>query len=486
MTLGARFLDACQRFGDRPAAHDARASVAYRELAALAGGFARALDEAKAPARVGVALPPSIPFLGAFFGAVVSGRVPILLNLLLEPDLLAAFLRKAGTDVVITSPALPLPFSSAPWRGIDAGAVRPAPPSPAPGLPEDAPAVILLTSGTTGQTKGVPLTHENLLSNADACAEVVEFTEGHVLLGLIPLFHSFGLIGSGLLPILHGAQSVVLERFSPAGVGLALARHRPTALFAVASMHRALLRGGQRPPGTDRLRVCVSGGEPLEPAVEGRFREVFGVPLLNGYGLTETSPVISVNPPSAPKPGTVGPPLRGVRVRLGDAIDAGAGGTVGEIEVLGPNVMRGYFEDPAATAAVFTADGWFKTGDLGGMDKDGYLRITGRSKDLIISGGENILPSEIEAVLAEHPAVAEAAVVGARDPARGEVPVAFVILRAGAAAAPEAILGFARERLLRHRAPREVRVVRDLPRGPTGKVLKRALREEVGVGAPAG
>ncbi|MEK7270662.1 MAG: AMP-binding protein, partial [Planctomycetota bacterium] len=451
-------------------------SVTYRELSALAGGVAKALETVPPGGRVAVALPSGVAALGAFWGAVLSGRVPVMLNLLLEPERLADFLRKVRAVVVLSSRTLSMPLGD--LRRIEMEDVFLAPLPPPSGVSPQAPAAILLTSGTTGVTKGVPLSHSNLLSNVDASLAATGFGSNDVILGLIPLFHSFGLLGSGLMPILCGAQTVLVERFSPLAVAKALMRHQPTTLFAVPAMFRALVRGGERPKGSERLRLCVSGGEPLERTLESRFQEIFGTPLLNGYGLTETSPVVTLNPPSASRAGTVGRPLPGVRIRLGDPIET-AEGTSGEVQIRGPNVMTGYFEDPAATKAAFTEDGWFRSGDIGAIDADGYLRITGRLKDLIISGGENILPGEIEAVLEGHPAVGLVAVVGAADSMRGEVPIAFVVLREGAAAAPEEILGYARQRLLRHRVPREIRIVSELPSGPTGKVLKRVLRERL-------
>jgi long-chain acyl-CoA synthetase len=314
----------------------------------------------------------------------------------------------------------------------------------------------------------VPLTHINLLSNARSLIARAGLTSDDAFLGVLPMFHAFGLTGSMVLPLLLGAEVTYQPRFHPERAAAAIAERKVTVFIAVPPMFGLLARARGHDDGLRGVRLPVSGGEALPPAYRESYRQRFGRDVLEGYGLTETSPVLAVNLPDANRPGTVGRALTGVQVRIG-ADDS-------EIQVRGPGVMKGYHNRPQENAQAFTADGWFRTGDMGRLDADGYLSITGRIKELIIRGGEKIVPREVEEVLTQFAGVQEAAVIGEPDGDRGEAVVAFVV-PGDVPPTPEALREFCRARLAEYKVPRRIVVARDLPRGPTGKLLKRALKD---------
>ena len=350
-------------------------------------------------------------------------------------------------------------------------------------------AVILYTSGTTGRPKGAELTHANLLSNARTCStDVLPIGPETVALVALPLFHAFGqtVLHNAVLAV--GGSVVLQPRWDPAAAAALVRRHRVTLFGGVPAMYGTLLA---RPEESDAdlasLRVCVSGGAPLPPALAAEFERRTGTPVLEGYGLSETSPVVAFRVPDGPGgPGSVGAPLPGVEVRLVDEAGSvvGAPDVAGEVWVRGPNVMKGYRGDPEATAAVLV-DGWFRTGDVATRDADGAYRIVGRTKEMIIRSGYKVYPREVEDVLTAHPAVLEAAVVGVPDDRRGEEVVAFVSLVAGGQVSPGDLVAYCRERLAAYKYPRRVEVRECLPHGPTGKVLKRELVADLAEAAVA-
>jgi long-chain acyl-CoA synthetase len=346
-------------------------------------------------------------------------------------------------------------------------------------------AVVLYTSGTTGRPKGAELTHANLLSNARAAAGLVDLDETTVALVVLPLFHAFGMTVMHNAVLAVGGSLVLVPRFQAPAVLQLLQHRRVTFLGGVPTMFMALLEadGASSSAGDlSALRWCVSGGAPMPAPVMAEFEARFGVTLLEGYGLSETSPAVSFTVPDRPRtPGSIGYPLPGVEVRLVDGNGAVVTGpdTAGEIEVRGPNVMKGYWRNPQATAEAIV-DGWFRTGDIGMTDADGALRIVDRKKDLIIRAGYNVYPREVEGVLHLHPAVAQAAVVGVPDRRRGEEVKAVVTLKPGTTATPTEIVAFCRRHLASYKYPRVVEVRDSLPLGPTGKVLKNELREPAG------
>ena len=339
-------------------------------------------------------------------------------------------------------------------------------------------AAILYTSGTTGRSKGAMLTHGNLASNALVLRDYWQWQPGDVLLHVLPLFHIHGLFVACNGALVNGSKMLFLSKFDSAEV----VRHLPraTVFMGVPTYYTRLLEE----PGFDRracsrVRLFVSGSAPLLPATFTAFRERSGHTILERYGMSETA-MLASNPYDGPRlPGSVGLPLPGVAIRIANAEGhACAAGDIGGIEVRGPNVFKGYWRMPEKTAEEFTADGYFKTGDVGRFDADGYLWIVGRSKDLIISGGYNVYPKEVEAVIDELDGVLESAVIGIPHADFGEAVVAVLVLDAGAGAAPDeaAIITALKGRIANFKVPKQVHFVDELPRNTMGKVQKNVLR----------
>ncbi|HEX2192505.1 MAG TPA: long-chain fatty acid--CoA ligase [Acidimicrobiales bacterium] len=506
--LASLLEDSAARHALRPALVCGENTVTYATLDDLARRFATALrDLGVGPGRPVALLLPNIPhFSVAYFGCHRAGSPVVPLNPVLAPDELAWQLLDSGAGtlvvwetlservetVVARAPQcrqvivaradlgdLSAPVGAHNLTALVLGA-EPMAGGPATGGHDTA--VILYTSGTTGRPKGAELTHANLLSNALTCStEVLPIGPETVALVALPLFHAFGqtVLHNAVLAV--GGSLVLQPRWDPSAAAELARRHRVTLFGGVPAMYVTLLA---RPPEADgdlsSLRVCVSGGAPLPPALATEFERRVGAPILEGYGLSETSPVVAFRVPGGPGgTGSVGAPLPGVDVRLVD--DAGAvvsePGGVGEIWVRGPNVMKGYRGDAEATAAVLV-DGWFRTGDVGTRDGDGALRIVGRSKEMIIRSGYKVYPREVEDVLGAHPAVVEAAVVGVPDERRGEEVVAFVTLAPGAEVSAAELVSHCRDRLAAYKCPRRIEIRESLPHGPTGKVLKRELPAE--------
>jgi long-chain acyl-CoA synthetase len=352
--------------------------------------------------------------------------------------------------------------------------------APASGVVDRSPddtAVILYTSGTTGTPKGAELTHSNLLSNVSTVVSLHSFGENDVLLGALPLFHSFGQTCSMNATVASGATLSLIPRFDAGRVLDIIERDRATVFQGVPTMYSALLHHPQRESfDVSTLRVCVSGGASLPAEVLRGFEEAFGCTLLEGYGLSETSPVASSNRPDRERrPGSVGVPVDGVQMRIVDEDGAEVPlGARGEIVIRGPNVMKGYWGRPDATAEAIR-DGWFHSGDIGIVDEDGYFFIVDRLKDMIIRGGYNVYPREVEEVLYEHPAVREVAVVGVPHPELGEEVAAAVALKVGAAADEAELREFVKARVAPYKYPRRITFFPDLPKGPSGKIVKREI-----------
>ena len=346
----------------------------------------------------------------------------------------------------------------------------------------DAPAMIGYTSGTTGEPKGAVLSHRNLLASVAALAIAWRWTRDDRLVLCLPLFHMHGL-GVGLHGTLFvGASAVLLDGFDPDEVIDAVDAHEATLFFGVPTMYHRLV-DSDRIGELARLRLCVAGSAPLAPSVHQAFRAATGRTVLERYGMTETVMLVSNPYEGERRPGAVGLPLPGVETRFtrdgGESVDLAAAGldeATGEILVRGPNVFCGYWERPASNVAAFT-DGWFRTGDLATVAADGYITIVGRAKELIISGGFNVYPREVEEVVAMHPAVAEVAVVGTPSTEWGEEVTAFVVVRSGHPAPDrDSVREFCRDQLARFKLPRRVVIVDTLPRNALGKVVKHELR----------
>ena len=341
-------------------------------------------------------------------------------------------------------------------------------------------AVILYTSGTTGQPKGAELSHFNVFFNAlFAMDRLVKAQPGDVGLVVLPLFHSFGQTCVMNVGLLSGATLTMLPTFDTVKTMEIIQRDKVTFFAAVPTMFFWMLNMENFDQyDLSSLRMAVSGGSALPVEVLEKFKQRYGVRILEGYGLTETSPVASFNlPDKISKAGSIGTPIWGVDMRIMREDGSFAPeDEVGEIVIRGHNVMKGYYKKPAATENAII-DGWFHTGDLAKMDEDGYFFIVDRKKDLIIRGGMNVYPREIEEVLYGHPDCVEACVIGVPHHARGEEVRAYVALRDGAEATPDSLRDYCSERLARYKVPREVIVMESLPKGPTGKLLKRELRD---------
>ena len=345
---------------------------------------------------------------------------------------------------------------------------------------DDEVAVILYTSGTTGRPKGVALSHANLAANARAAAELYELDRREWAVAVLPLSHSYGLTLMNAGSIL-GTRAVLLRWFNPEAVLETIQKFRASAMSGVPTMFLYLLNYPEADRfDTSSMRVWGSGAAPLPVEVVEPFERKFGGKMMEGYGLTEAAPVVSAHRLSGVrKLGSVGQPIPGVSVTIQDDADRPLPpGEVGEVCVKGPNVMLGYYRDPDETARTVRG-GWLHTGDMGRLDGDGFLYIVERKKDLIIRGGFNIYPREVEETLYAFPKTAEAAVIGMPDPLMGEDVLAFVVLRDGQTATADEVMAFCQTRLARYKCPKQVRFVEALPKSPIGKVLRKELRTQV-------
>ena len=349
--------------------------------------------------------------------------------------------------------------------------------------PDDS-AVILYTSGTTGKSKGVELSHFNLYSNALYVTEprALDIQPKSVTVAVLPLFHTFGQTAIQNASIMAGAKMVMIPQFEPRRVLEEMQKHQATHIAAVPTMYNLILQTQRRYRyDLASLQVTVSGGASLPVSVFREFAEVFGIEINEGYGLSETSPVACMTPAhgAVKKPGSIGPELYGTQVRIvredGTFADIEE---IGELVIRGHNVMKGYYKDPVATEAAFLDGNWFRSGDIAKMDADRYFYIVDRAKDVIIRGGMNIYPREIEEVLHHHPAVLEAAVVGIPDKTLSESVVAFVTIAPGAVITPLELQKYCRDRLALYKCPKMIEFLEQLPKNSTGKIMKRTLREQ--------
>ncbi len=452
--------------------------------------------------RVALQLPKGLAFIYLHLAAMRLGAVSLPLNPGFPTAELDYYLRDSEAKLYVGDAGRHADFgaaletidtlATAIFLGPDAPleTLLPDAPVAAPALPPDDPdatTLMIYTSGTTGRPKGAELTHGNLTANLDALHQAWEWQQDDVLLHVLPIFHTHGLVVA-LHGALHAGASAVLTPAFDAGTTLELLlTKRFSVLMAVPTIHTQLLdeTSGER-FDLSHLRLMTSGSARLPDDLFETYRTTFNHTLLERYGMTETGMNLSNPFRGERRVGSVGLPLPGVEARIVDP-DNGvtlADGAVGEVQVRGPHVFKGYWRQPEKTAQAFTADGWLRTGDLGLREPDGYITLKGRSKDLIISGGFNIYPPEVERVLLEHPEVSAAAVIGCPDRDWGERVVAVVVLQDGAAATPEAILDHCRVRLAGYKAPKEVRVSEGLPRNAMGKVQKATLRAELCQAAP--
>jgi long-chain acyl-CoA synthetase len=490
--LALNLVGTARRIPDRKAAITADTAMSYAELAAAASRLATFLDRQgiRMGDRVGVMLSNIAAAPIAYYGIWMLGGVAVPMNPLMQAREVAFYLSNTGAKALIGTPEFADAATQAAadvgakvWLVDDAEVARLTDGLPEFGDPVDREAsdtaVVLHTSGTTGTPKGAELTHGSLGSNQDVIVRgLLKLTDDDVVLACLPLFHVFGMTCAMNAAVAAGAGLSLMARFHPAKAVERIHRDHVTVLEAVPTMYTALLSVADQfaPDMTASLRTCVSGGAALPVAVLNNFEKTFDAVILEGYGLSETSPATTFNHPDAERrPGSIGTPIEGVQVRLVD--DDGnlvPTGSPGEIEVKGPNVMKGYWNLPEATKTSIK-DGWFSTGDIAVVDEDGYYWIVDRKKDLIIRGGYNVYPREIEEVLHEHPAVAQVAVVGIPHDSLGEEIGAAVKLKAGVEASAEELRQFVKARVAAYKYPRRIWFVDDLPTGPTGKLLRREV-----------
>jgi len=489
--LSSNLLETTRHHADRVALKLDDVQLTYRDLdraSARLAGWLR--DRGLRPGdRVGIMLPNVPDFAVAYYGALRAGAAVVPMNVLLKQrevayslgDSEAALIlawnafaeaaeagaAEAGTRCVLLAPG----DLDALTAGIDPLA------EPVDRAPTDT-AVILYTSGTTGRPKGAELTHANLTRNVDVARRLFGLDADSVVLGALPLFHAFGQTCGLNAGVASGATLTLLPRFEPGRALEVMVRDGVTVMEGVPTMYAALLHHPERERfDLSTLRLCVSGGAALPAEVLRGFEAAFGCAVVEGYGLSETSPLASFNRTDRErKPGSIGTAVEGVEMRVvdGDGSEVPAG-EVGEIVIRGHNVMKGYWRRPEATAEAIDGDGWFRTGDLARRDEDGDFFIVDRRKDMIIRGGYNVYPREVEEVLYQHPAVRECAVVGVPHAELGEEVGAAVVRKPGAQADAEELREFVRAQIAAYKYPRHVWFVDELPKTATGKIVKRDI-----------
>jgi len=440
--------------------------------------------------RVCVMLPNVPHFAMVYYAVLRLGAIVVPMNVLLTSREIKHYMNDSGAKLILVwNDFAAEAVAAGEEAGVEVQTVDPGPflelvgaSDPVEEIAEVQPddtAVVLYTSGTTGQPKGAELTHHNIGSNVESILGLFSPTENDVIFGGLPLFHIFGQTVGMNVVFRVGGELTLLPRFDPNKALEIIQRDKVTIFMGVPTMYAALLHAPNREDyDISSLRLCVSGGAALPGEILKAFEEGFGSPIIEGYGLSETSPVASFGRlDMEQKPGTIGVPIEGVQMRLiddyGKVIDEL--GVKGEVQVKGPNVMKGYWNMPEATAKAIDPEGWFSTGDIGTVDEDGYYSIVDRKKEMILRGGYNVYPREIEEVLYEHPAVREAAVLGTPHADLGEEVVAVVSLKEGATATEDEIRAFAKGQVAAYKYPRHIQIVDELPKGPTGKIFKRGI-----------
>jgi len=490
---------------DKPLVHISDRTFSYAQVDEISGRIASSLLGLglERGDKVAVQLPNLPQFLFSYFGILKAGLVMVPLNPLLRTPEVAYHLQDSDAKLLITFEM----FAEEAHKGAQQAADVVTYVVNMPGNDErpegtkhydelyfaddtrdivplgaDDTAVLLYTSGTTGKPKGAELTHFQLFMNCTVAGELFQFREDDIGVAVLPLFHVFGLSSVLNTSVRYGGTMVLIPRFELEPVVEAIEKHRCTIFSGVPTMYFGLLRMDTDGRDLSSLRVGVSGGAPIPGEVIRSFEQKFpGCVILEGYGLSESASTTTFNVnEQMRKVLSIGKPIWGVEVKVVDDDDKQlppGEEHVGEIVIRGHNIMKGYYNNPEATSEAMRG-GWFHTGDLAYADEDGFLFIVDRKKDLVIRGGYNVYPREIEEVLFEHPAVAEAAVIGKPDDKLGEEVLAFVSLKSGADADPQEIISYCKERLAAYKYPREVRIVDDLPKGPTGKILKKELRAD--------
>ncbi|MBN1899955.1 AMP-binding protein [Candidatus Sumerlaeota bacterium] len=498
MNLVQSFLEALENNGDSTLFLDEGVKISFPELAEKAGILGNEIRSQKSgdSQYVAILLPNSIEFAVSFWAVLFADNVVMPLNFMLQPPEFIPLFDLAKPALLLTH-SLFKPLVQAllkmrkralnviyvdeflrEWQEKQTASRIPALNSISDD--PDKPAMLLFTAGTSATPKGALLSHKNILSNLEGCQNVLQITSDDAFLGILPNFHSFGMTTSFLLPLLKGSRTVVLRSIQPQNIIETIQRERISTLIMVPPLFGLLLKfPGIQKADFSSIRMTVSGGCPLSPVMEEMFPKLTGKFIFNGYGLTEASPVVSVNHLDASRKGSIGRPLHNVAVSIHDEQGTPLpAGRQGEIYVRGDNVMLGYLNAEEDTNKALTPDRMLRTGDMGYLDDNGFLYITGRKKDLIICGGENVHPLEIEMVLNSHPQIEDSAVIGVQDSLRGEHPKAFIKLREGQSVLPGEIRHFCLERLASFKVPREFAFVENFPRNSLGKILKRFLKQE--------
>jgi long-chain acyl-CoA synthetase len=507
LSLATVLAEAARRYPDKIAVVDGSTRVTYRDLWAESLAYAAGLRELGIGKgdKVAIQIPNLVDFPRVYFAALAVGAAVVPVHLLLTPQEIAYVLADSEAKLLVAhSSQLANGAAAAQLAGVPVAAVGPLPDGvEVPGVEvrgleevsaaltplrtyetveaEDT-AVVFYTSGTTGKPKGALLTHLNLVMNTIVNVfDIHEMHDDDVVMGCLPLFHIFGQTVGMNGTFRLGGTLVLLARFTGEAAIDLMVREKVTIFHGVPTMYIALLDAATKADRLPDLRLCVSGGAALPVAVLERFSEVFHAEVFEGYGLSETSPTATTNQPAyGTRPGTVGHSIWGVdvevaRPEIDDRIELMEPGELGEIVIRGHNVFAGYLNNPEATAQALI-DGWFRTGDLGTKDAQGFVTIVDRKKDLVIRGGFNVYPREVEEALARHPAVTQVAVIGVPDPVHGEEICAVIVPDPGGVTAEE-LIEWSKERLGRHKYPRQIRFVETLPLGPSMKVLKRELRK---------
>ena len=492
LSLASILAEGALRHGPRTALVAGQERISYGRLWEEARRYAARLRGmgVRPGDRVGILVLNTPDFPRAYYGALALGAVVVPVHALLTPEEIAYILSDSGAKVLVCGgPLIPNGSAGAAAAGVPVFEAQ---------LPSDAPigavverepgddAVILYTSGTTGRPKGAVLSQNNIVLNASVCvSDLFYVVHDDVFLAALPLFHAFGQTVVLNAAFRAGASIVLMPRFDgPAALDLMI-ENKVTVFAGVPTMYIALIEAAkaraERPP----LRVALAGGSSLPLVVLEGFEADFNAKIYEGYGLSETSPVASFNQEDfGRKPGTVGRGIWGVdvdvaRAEVEDRIELLPAGELGEIVIRGHCVFKGYLNNPQATRAAIV-DGWFRSGDLGTKDADGFITIVDRKKDMILRGGYNVYPREVEEVLMRHPAVKQVAVVGIPHDTHGEEVVAVVVRSdEGMGATDETIIAWSQEHLARYKYPRFVHFVDAMPLGPSGKVLKRELRDRL-------
>ena len=499
MNLGLNLRNSAANVPDAAAILFMDKRISYRELDGLVDRFAaglQALGHGKG-SRIALLLGNTPAFVIAYYAIARIGAVSVPINPLYTPGEIQYVLADAGVEAVIAvaqmapmfgmmRKVLPNVRTAIVAGELDAAVegVLPFDAVYSAEIPKDADqatendcAVILYTSGTTGNPKGAMLSHRNLVSNAEQCVDFLGVLQSDIVVAVLPMFHVFCMTVCMNTPIYRGATVLVIPRFSPTETAKTMEEAGATFFAGVPTMFNFLVQHPEcQPEQLKALRYAISGGAPMPVAVLHNFEQKYGVKVSEGYGLSEASPVVCFNPIDRErKPGTIGVPLPGVDVRVVDEEGRDCDpGVVGELICKGPNVMIGYLNRPEDTAAAIR-DGWLYTGDLATVDEEGYFSIVDRKKDMVLVGGFNVYPREVEEVLFKHPAVREAAVIGLPDANYGEKVRAYVALKGDVSV--EALIEYCAEHLAKYKVPKEILVLDELPKNTTGKILRRELKK---------